>query len=145
METRKFNSEIRAGQSQGDELVLVGRAVTYGAVSGAIPKQFGGYFREVVKPGAFAQSLKNDDQTADWNHDDHKLPLGRKSAGTLQLSDSDTGLNFRIQLDPRQPEHIALHSSVKRGDVRSCSWAFVPNDGGEQWSTAKDENGEENT
>jgi HK97 family phage prohead protease len=137
-ETRSF--ELRASADEG---VLTGRAVAYNTLSSPMPShEKGVMFREQVKPGAFAKSLASDDQTADFNHDDKSLPLGRKSAGTLKLVDSPTGLDFRIQLDAKQQAHRELYSAVKRGDVRSCSWAFVPNDDGEKWSEDPEQRGQ---
>lgn len=140
IETRKFNSEIRAGQGDEDQLTLIGRAVSYGVLSAPMPDQGKGVvFREKVAKGAFTKSLAADDQTADWNHNEQLLPLGRKSAGTLKLTDSDGGLDFRITLDPKQQLHRELHSAIKRQDVKFCSWAFTPTAGGEEWSIDPDD------
>jgi len=137
-ETRSF--ELRADAAEG---VLVGRAIAYNTLSSPMPSpEKGVMFREKVKPGAFTKSLASGDQTADFNHDSMSLPLGRKSAGTLKLVDSDGGLDFRIQLDPRQQAHRELYSAVKRGDVKSCSWAFTPDDGGEEWSEDTEQRGQ---
>jgi HK97 family phage prohead protease len=143
IEPRKFTSEIRAAQSQGDEFVLFGRAVSYNTLSAPMPNlNMGVLFREKVVKGAFTKSLAADDQTADWNHKEDILPLGRKSAGTLNLQDKEDGLYFRITLDPNQQLHRELHSAVKRGDVKSCSWAFAPDEGGEDWSEDPENRGQ---
>lgn len=133
-ELRTLNCELRAQ----DKMTLVGRAVTYGALSGPI-----GNFRERVLPGAFTKSLNSGANViADWNHDDKALPLGTTDAGTLTLKDGPEGLDFRCVLDPNQEAHRALYSSVKRGDTKSCSWAFsVDGEDGDAFDTDVDEQG----
>ena len=144
VETRTINCELRTGaalggNSQGDEMNLVGIAITYGALSAPI----GGQFRERVQRGAFAKSLASGHKViADWNHQEQALPLGTTDAGTLKLKDGPEGLDFRIALDPNQSAHRDLYSSVKRGDTQHMSWAFnVDGDDGEDWDTDKDEEG----
>jgi len=92
-ETRSF--ELRADAAE--VCSSGGRLLT--TLSSRCLSRKGVMFREKVKPGAFTKSLASGDQTADFNHDSMSLPLGRKSAGTLKLVDSDGGLDFRIQLD----------------------------------------------
>jgi HK97 family phage prohead protease len=132
-----LSSEVRAAQD-GDQMTLVGRAVTYGALSSDL-----GGFREVVQAGAFAQSLRTENVIMDFNHNDRTaIPLGTTDAGTLILTDGQFGLDFRCKLDPNQEAHRSLYSSVKRGDVSKCSWAFnVDGRDGEEFRVARDEKG----
>ena len=143
-EIRTLACELRVGpalggNSQGDEMVLVGRAITYGALSAPL-----GNFRERVQRGALAGSLadKTRNVIADWNHKDDALPLGTTQSGTLKLVDGPDGLDFRCVLDKNQEAHRALYSSCKRGDVATCSWAFnIDGTDGEDWDMAQDEEG----
>ena len=142
IEIRSFKS-LRALQGPQDEplFLLAGRAVTYGALSAPI-----GHFRERVQAGAFTRSLANSssDCRCLFNHSaDHVL--GRQKNGTLTLIDGCDGLDFRCQLDPNQQTHRDLYSSVQRGDIDACSFAFnVDNsDGdGDTFDTDVDERGQ---
>jgi len=115
------NALIRAG-AQGDEMALVGRAVGYNDVSST--EIFPG-LRERVLPGAFAASLRSgQDVKATVGHDDKGLPLGRLKNGTLKLTDTDSGLDFRVQLDPNISSHRDAWQAVKSGLISQCSFAF---------------------
>jgi uncharacterized protein len=148
-ETRiQLQSEVRTGaalggNSGGEEMTLIGRAIQYGTLSAPLPSKSGGQFRERCAPGCFKRSLADTSNTvlANYNHDEAALPLGSTESGTLKLQDKPDGLYFRIQLDPTIQAHRELHTSVKRGDVSKCSWEFVPDEDGEIWDEAKDEDG----
>ncbi len=112
-------TELRA-DSQGDEMALV----CYAALFNTESKDLGG-FREVIAPGAFKRSLAQGDEVVClFNHDPNKV-LGRYSAGTLQCAEDSRGLIFRCKLDANNSEHMNLRSSVLRGDVKACSFAFT--------------------
>ncbi len=81
-----------------------------------------GLFREVVRPGAFAKTVREGDQVALWDHNTG-APLARKSRGTLQLWESDRGLEFEIQLGEQSWAQDAW-ISVQRGDVQGMSIGF---------------------
>ena len=78
-------------------------------------------FFEVVAPGAFSDSLRDDDQVCFFNHDANQI-LGRKKSGTLVLEDSSTGLHFRCQLDQNNPSHRSVYQAIRRGNVDGCSF-----------------------
>ncbi|MCE5267225.1 MAG: HK97 family phage prohead protease [Planctomycetaceae bacterium] len=82
--------ELRVGTTDGKP-TITGLAVPYNA-----PSEDLGGFREIFKPGAFAESLANrDDIFADVEHD-AKRKLGRRSAGTLALTETREGLRVTI-------------------------------------------------
>lgn len=81
-------------------------------------------FTEQIKQGAFTKSLENRDIVALYNHDKSKV-LGRLSNGTLQLREDDVGLYADIYLDENQSSHRDLYSSIKRGDIKGCSFGFI--------------------
>lgn len=127
-EIRSF--ELRAAAD--DDFVLEGIAISYDCLSQEL-SGFRGSFRERIMPGAFTRSLK---QGADvkclMNHDANFL-LGRTKSGTLQLTDSRTGLGFRCQLDRNISMHRDIYASVRRRDLSSCSFAFIPTEGGDTY------------
>jgi uncharacterized protein len=125
LEIRTIKTEVRA---TGD-FCLSGRAASYGVRS----QNLGG-FVEQIAPGAFTQSLKaNPDVKCTFNHDPNQL-LGRTKSGTLTLTDSAGGLDFRCQLDKTNTLHCNIYASVKRGDVDQCSFAFTVGDKGDDWA-----------
>jgi uncharacterized protein len=130
----RISATLRA--ASGSAFELAGLAAAYNKLSGNI-----GGFRERIAPGAFTRTLaSNPDVLCCLNHDVSKL-LARTTSGTLTLSDSPEGLRFVAKLDPNQQSHKDLYSSVKRGDLSECSFAFSTPDGGDTWDDAKDENG----
>lgn len=127
---RRYIQELRA--AEGDDLALVGYAATFNTPTVIAGK---GTFTEVIAPGAFTRALaEKQDVTCLFNHDANKV-LGRTASGTLTLEQDSIGLKFRCQLDPTNTEHRNIHSSVKRGDINSCSFAFLPHgENGESWN-----------
>ena len=59
----------------------------------------GGWFRESIRPGAFAKTVKENDIRALWNHDANYV-LGRNKAGSLKLREDSTGLAVEINPVP---------------------------------------------
>lgn len=96
-----------------------------------------GGFIEVLSPGCFSETLRNKSKIlAFWNHDTSK-PLASTGNGTLKLNDTRSGLNFEI----RPPDNTwgkDVLTSVKRGDIDSCSFGF--NCLSDEWTTQNGEN-----
>lgn len=85
--------------------------------------EIGGWFREVIRPGAFTRALaEGQDVRALWGHD-NRIVLGRRSAGTLEVNEDATGLKFRVVLPDTQAGRDAA-TSIKRGDVDGMSFGF---------------------
>lgn len=83
----------------------------------------GDYFDEMIAPGAFEKTLKdNDDIRALFNHD-WNVVLGRTKAGTLTLSEDERGLKFDLEL-PNTTAGRDLAESMERGDINQCSFGF---------------------
>lgn len=108
------------------------KLVGYAAVFDSASKDLGG-FTEIVKPGAFARTLRaNDiDQVALFHHTPH-LILARRGAGTLQLTEDARGLAFEVDLADTSTARDLL-VSVQRGDVAGCSFGFTVPKGGDRW------------
>jgi HK97 family phage prohead protease len=111
--------EIRAAQDA--KFTLEGRALSYKQISA---NELAPGFREMLMPGCFRDSLAKRELVCLLNHDDHALPLGRQSNGTLDIDDDEDGLDFRCQLDPSNSQHRDVYASVKRGDINGCSFGF---------------------
>lgn len=106
----------------------------YAAIWGHLSSDLGG-FRELIRPGAFASTIKNGDARALWNHES-KYVLGRKSAGTLKLAEDAKGLLFTIH-PPATGWAKDLMTSVARKDISQMSFGFTVDVGGDTWSRPK--------
>lgn len=115
METRDFGRvELRA---KGESKMIAGHAAVFNQLS----EDLGG-FREQIAPGAFAGAIQRDDVRALFNHDPNFI-FARTANGTLRLSEDDHGLFF--EADPTRAQWVEdLLSSIERGDVTQCSFAF---------------------
>jgi len=123
-ETRNFQfTEVRAVK---DKLRLEGHAAVFNRLS----EDLGG-FREQIMPGAFSQSIAEDDILSLFNHDSNYV-LGRNRAGTLQLSEDTTGLAMAINLPDTQIGRD-LMTSIERRDITGASFAFMVPSGGDRW------------
>jgi uncharacterized protein len=131
-ERRVITAEIRAMNDDGGKQI-----VGHGAVFNQEAEIWDGIY-EVVRTGAFLSTIQTADVRALKNHDPNYI-LGRNRAGTLQLSEDEIGLAYRILVDPNVSYANDLHSSLQRGDISQSSYAFIPTS--EKW-TARDDGSE---
>jgi HK97 family phage prohead protease len=120
------------------ELRAVGRdrLAGYAAVFDSPSHDLGG-FVEVIRPGAFARSLRSAEHVrALYDHDSKQL-LGRVGAGTLRLNEDAKGLAFEVDL-PGTTYARDLAALVERGDVAGCSFAFSVGNEGQRWQRQDD-------
>lgn len=118
-EKRDTITEVRAERAADGAVRIRGYAATWDTEADGLP------FREVIKRGAFQRSLdRGDDVFLLVNHDTDQLPLARRSAGTLSLTEDETGLLMEATLDPANPRAAELSSALERGDVDKMSFAF---------------------
>lgn len=117
VERRYISGEVELRQ-HGSETTIEGHAAVFDKLS----QNLGG-FVERVMPGAFTKTLQEADVRALFNHDEN-LVLGRNKAGTLELSEDDTGLYYRVR-PPDTNYANDLVQLLKRGDVSHSSFSFI--------------------
>lgn len=95
-------------------------------------------FTEVIRAGAFSNSLAGGrDILALVDHDRTRV-LARTRSGNLKLSEDSSGLQFELSVPDTQPGHDVL-ALAERKDLGGMSFAFtVPKDG-ERWTGRKRE------
>jgi len=115
-ERRTFTETVEL-RGEGDRKVAAGHAAVFGKLS----QNLGG-FVERVAPGAFAQTLQEQDIRALFNHhEDHVL--GRLSAGTLRMVEDGDGLSYEVDL-PDTSAGRDVAELLRRGDVTGSSFGF---------------------
>jgi HK97 family phage prohead protease len=132
-ERRYYQSEARASKD-GAALIIGGHGAVFNRWT-----TIAGLFEERVAPGAFVQSIHEDDVRALFNHDP-SLVIGRMSAGTLTLAEDQTGLAYRVAL-PDSPNGQNVYVAVDRGDVRESSFSFDVLPDGDVWEWPEDPSG----
>lgn len=95
---------------------LVGYAAVFNSLTDIL------WFREKIAAGCFTDTIKEDDIRGLFNHDPN-LILGRNQAGTMRLKEDSKGLRFEIEVPDTQVGRDTV-TSVQRGDVTGCSFAF---------------------
>lgn len=120
MEKNEYRSglpvEIRA---EGEAIKVSGYAAVFNQEA-----DIGGWFREVIAPGAFKDAIGRDDVVFLINHEG--LPLARTRSGTLTIREDDKGLYMETELDPCDPDVMCIVPKMKRGDLDKMSFAFLP-------------------
>ena len=108
--------------SQGQRTIR-GRAITYGSVS----QDLGG-FRELFRPGSVRLAS---DLVILANHNP-SMVLGRTSSGTARAWDDGQGVRFEADAPDTQWARD-LQTSMERGDIAACSFAFRVPPGGDEF------------
>ncbi len=127
IEKRNLSTPLTVAESQNG-FTLVGYAAKFDSLS----EDLGG-FREIIAPGAFTRSLESGaDVRCLFEHDTSKV-LGRRSAGTLRLSEDATGLRIECDLPEGVTYAQDLAILLKRGDVNQMSFGFTVDQGGDEW------------
>lgn len=86
-------------------------------------------FREVIESGAFARSIKagrsssRSDIFALWSHDSSQ-PLARQANRTLEIEETDAGVQAIATLQPEIDYHQRALQTVGAGLVRGTSFGF---------------------
>lgn len=109
------NLEIRALDSEKRQ--IGGYAAVFNSVTKIHPM-----LNEKVAPGAFGETVKNDDIRALWSHNPDFV-LGRNKNNTLKLWEDDVGLAFSLELPDTQIGRDTF-TLIKRGDITGMSFGF---------------------
>lgn len=113
-------------------LQSTGRTVTGYAAVYDKPADLGD-FVELVKPGAFDQTLQSGvNVRALYDHQGPAI-LGTTKSQTLRLWSDAKGLAFAMDI-PNTTTGNDVLELVKRGDVAGCSFGFKVAAGGDAWS-----------
>lgn len=111
-----------------DEPIITGHAAVFNQLSDDL-----GFFREIIKPGAFTKTLQeNREIYATFNHDDNFL-LGRVSSGTLTLREDEQGLYTEIKPPNTQIIRDLVLTPMRRGDLKQMSFTFQSVKDKESW------------
>ena len=113
LERRYSLSELRVAPD--------GEIEGYAAVFNQLSVDLGG-FREWIRPGAFAKTIREADIRGLFNHDSNYV-LGRNKSGTLKLFEDDYGLGFSAK-PPEAQWASDLRESIRRGDIDQASFQF---------------------
>lgn len=117
-EIRTFQFKLETRADDDDSPVIRGHAAVFDSLS----ENLGG-FKEIIKRGAFLDAIETDDVRALFNHDSNFV-LGRNTAGTLRMSEDDTGL--AVEIDPPDTTWARdLLTSMRRDDITQMSFAFT--------------------
>ena len=120
---RKYaGQEFRAADQEGEKH-LTGHPAVFNS-----PTDIGGWFEEVIEPGAF-DGCDLTDVLFFVNHRDNKIPLARSrnnnGNSTMKLSVDLTGLAMDARIDTENNQEArAVYSAVERGDVSGMSFSF---------------------
>lgn len=98
-------------------------------------------FREVIAPGAFGNSIANDDIRVAFNHDANFI-VGRTSAKTATVTENSTGLQYSAE-PPDTAWARDMVTSIQRRDITGSSFQFeVLADDDEEWDFAPMKDGQ---
>lgn len=117
MQTRFFQMSEVQTRADANDLILEGYFARYDDVY-----QVAEGVTESIQRGAFTESLKGDVRAL-YNHNPD-LVLGRTSAGTLELEETDRGLWGRIHINDKDSQAVDAYHRVARGDISGCSFGF---------------------
>ena len=104
--------------SEGDTKKITGYVVKWDKYS----EDMGGWKERVAK-GAFTNTLANGPDVVSLFNHDAACVLGRRSAGTMSITEDDTGLLIEVTPPDTQVGRDVM-ASIKRGDVTGQSFMF---------------------
>lgn len=130
LEQRSYVFDVRSDAGENGIRTLRGTPIVYGS-----PTDIGGWFREIIEPGALdGANLK--DVPLLVNHNESMIPVARSRNNTpnstMRLTPTMTGLDMEADIDvERNSTARELDSAVSRGDLDGMSFKFSVGD--ERW------------
>lgn len=130
LEQRSYTFEVRSESGENGISTLRGTPIVYGS-----PTDIGGYFREIIDPGALdGANLK--DVPLLVNHNERMIPVARSRNNTpnstMRLTPTPTGMDMEADIDVENNSTAReLNSAVSRGDLDGMSFKFSVGD--ERW------------
>jgi len=111
----------------------------YGIVFNKQSVLLGGMFSEIIRPEAVDGVIERSDILALINHDVSKGVLARSTngKGTMGLTIDNKGVKYSFDA-PNFELGNELIEGVKRGDIRTSSFAFTVAEGGDSWQPLED-------
>lgn len=133
--------EIRSleTQYQSKDNIVEGIAIKFNSISNILyDKANKRYFREVIDSNAITQDLIDRSYIKFlFNHDNEKLLARRKNGeGSLNVELREDGVYFSFEC-PNTTIGNDLKEQIRRGDISTCSFAFV--DGEVTWDLSNRE------
>ncbi len=119
--------ELRVQPNADGTKTISGYAAVYSSRSVDL-----GQFTEIIAPGAFRETLRNNKDVLCLRDHDQTILLGRTTSGTLTLEEDANGLRFSCQL-PNTTQAADLAKSIRRGDLSGVSFGFQVVD--DKWSS----------
>lgn len=124
--------EIRSGE--GESPIITGYAAVFNSPSEEMPVKRddpnGRKYREIVRPGAFAESLVNKRAIFALFQHNETAVLGSTQNGTLRISEDNRGLRYEIS-PPNTTAGRDTVELIRRGDIRASSFGFKVRAGGQ--------------
>lgn len=115
--------EVRAESAENGDKVITG-VIPYNKRSVDLSSYWDDKWHEVLAPGCFAKTLGDKAEVkALRNHNDTEI-LGNTKSGTLELTDTPTGLVCRCVL-PRTSYAEDLFETITRGDCTTMSFGMI--------------------
>lgn len=127
-EERSYSPSPASIETRSGAPKIVGYAAVFNSPSEELPvskdQPNGRKFREIIRPGAFAESLRGSRNIfANFQHDKTAI-LGSTHAGTLRLTEDSRGLRYEIDPPNTQAGKDTVEL-IRRGDVRMSSFGFM--------------------
>lgn len=123
MERRSYQFDMQAEKREDGVNTISGTPIVYSS-----PTDIGGWFREIIEPGALdGADLK--DVPLLVNHNDRMIPVARSrrnnANSTMRLMITDRGLDIEADLDTERNDTArALYSAIERKDITGMSFMF---------------------
>lgn len=133
---RRYAALTMRAAGDAQKPVIEGEAAVFG-VETVVAR----WWREKIVAGAFTRVLsESPDVIGAFNHN-WDFVLGRTTAGTLRLEQTDAALRYVIDVNPNDTQAMSVYEKVKRGDVTQSSFAFTVRQ--QVWTEPADDSEEE--